>query len=291
MRGRRLPLICLMMLALAALACNLGSPTRVNPTLIATRITANQGTLQATNPAAAAQTQSPDGCTERADWPTMIITEGDTLSGIAARTGTSIEALQEANCLDDRDAIFAGQTLRVPVLPSGSAAPAPSSGAAFPPATCSESWFFVFSRGAVDTSCPGSVTISNAVGQNFQHGRVYRYEPISLGGSRGTVYVIYNDGTWTSYPDTWDPSQPADDPSIVPPETWYKAYGSIGKVWRDQIDRLGWAYQPEASFTGRVQEPVTPGGYFYIAHGLRNLVLRMYNGGGAANRWEVVGNE
>jgi hypothetical protein len=106
---------------------------------------------------------------------------------------------------------------------------------------------------------------------------------------RGTFYVIYNDRTWQTFPDTWDESQPANDPSIAPPANWYQPERGIGKLWREQPgvrDKLGWAYAPEISYTGRRQSPATETGYSYIDHGLRNLVLRLYSTG---RRWETVG--
>ncbi|MGB3058604.1 MAG: LysM domain-containing protein, partial [Anaerolineae bacterium] len=40
--------------------------------------------------------------------------KGDTLSGIAARTGASVNALMQANGISNANRIYAGQTLRLP---------------------------------------------------------------------------------------------------------------------------------------------------------------------------------
>ena len=45
------------------------------------------------------------------------IQPGDTLSEIAARTGTTVDALAKANGIDNRDLIFAGQSLTIPTNP------------------------------------------------------------------------------------------------------------------------------------------------------------------------------
>ena len=45
------------------------------------------------------------------------IQPGDTLSEIAARTGTTVDALAKANGIDNRDLIFAGQNLTIPTNP------------------------------------------------------------------------------------------------------------------------------------------------------------------------------
>ena len=57
--------------------------------------------------------------THRVDW-------GDTLSGIAARHGTTVAALAEANGLDPRGTLLAGTRLRVPG--ASRAVPAPAGG-------------------------------------------------------------------------------------------------------------------------------------------------------------------
>ena len=46
--------------------------------------------------------------------PTYTVKTGDTLSSIAARTGTSVNALMQANGIRNADRIYAGQTLRLP---------------------------------------------------------------------------------------------------------------------------------------------------------------------------------
>jgi LysM repeat protein len=48
----------------------------------------------------------------------VIVQEGDTLSAIAARNGTTVKALQEANNLSDANAIRSGAQLRLPGTPA-----------------------------------------------------------------------------------------------------------------------------------------------------------------------------
>ena len=48
-----------------------------------------------------------------------MIQSGDTLSGIAARFGTTVSALAALNNISDPDKIYAGATLRVPETGSG----------------------------------------------------------------------------------------------------------------------------------------------------------------------------
>jgi LysM repeat protein len=46
-----------------------------------------------------------------------IVQAGDTLWAISIRTGESVEALRMANCLENADLIYTGQSLYVPNLP------------------------------------------------------------------------------------------------------------------------------------------------------------------------------
>jgi len=288
----------------ATLACNLSSsgdrpPARPSPTIGPGGI-ALQPTIQTTGQPVGGTTGT-GGCTPRADWPTITIGDGDTLSGIAARVGSTVDDLATANCLSNPGAIMSGQTIHVPSVPEGSTQPtlapgsentgpaaplAPSGGEA---SNCSNQWFFAFDFSASDASCPGPVITSQAVGQNFQGGRVLWYEAApGSGEQRPTIYVIYNDRTWQSFPDTWQEGQPANDPSIAPPANWYQPERAIGKLWREQPgahEKLGWAYAPEEAYQGRRQSPVNESGYIYIDHGLRNLALRLASNG----RWETVG--
>ena len=53
-----------------------------------------------------------------------------------------------------------------------------------------------------------------------------------------------------------DPSQPSNDPSLAVPNGRYQPVDSIGRVWRENSDvrnRLGWAYEPQSKFLGRMQ--------------------------------------
>src|SRR5437868_2748814 len=122
-------LLPLILLTLAALACAIGqnrplAPTpTVEPSASAPAVSFSGIPVNATQSATPAvnNTGTPGtGCTPRSDWPTIVIAEGDTLSSIAAQTGVSVTDLVTANCLTDAGSIISGQTLRVPVVPSGS---------------------------------------------------------------------------------------------------------------------------------------------------------------------------
>lgn len=170
--------------------------------------------------------------------------------------------------------------------------------------TCSANWFFTFDNNhrSLASFCPEPVKPLEAVGQDFEGGRAYRYapDPSYTADQRGTVFIIYNDGEWITIPDTWDSSQPSSDPNLIPPEGRYQPVDSIGKVWRENIlnirDRLGWAYEPQSEFQGRIQyysvQPGVPSGdthFFFIDHGKWGTVLVLNSVDMGPNKWEVAG--
>lgn len=297
-----------LLVIIASLACNLTGSNSTNtaptqPILIgntnpaaqtATALVASQQQLPTTTPTLNPTTTTSSGssqtsCTPRSDWQTYQVAAGDTISSLALRTDTTIEALVVGNCLSNANQISVGQTLRVPktprVLPTNT-----------PNVTCTYQWFFTFSAGKSDTACPGPVFSGTAIGQDFEGGRAYRYPTAAPDiDPRGTIYIIYNDGDWETYPDMWDSSQPANDPSIIPPSGRYQPQEAIGLVWRTfpQVRaRLGWAYEPQALFAGRWQEPQDPTrnpAQWYIDHGKWGTVLRLSSVNMAPNTWEVVG--
>jgi len=170
--------------------------------------------------------------------------------------------------------------------------------------TCSASWFFTFDNNHLSLAsfCPEPVKLLEAVGQDFEGGRAYRYspDPSYTTDQRGTVFIIYNDGEWVTIPDNWDSSQPSSDPNLVVPEGRYQPIDSIGKVWRENIlnvrDRLVWAYEPQSKFPGRIQSYLVQQGvpsgdthFFFIDHGKWGMVLLLNSVDMGPNKWEVVG--
>jgi LysM repeat protein len=118
-------------LALAALACNLGSdsgdspptamptpfptvmPVATQPVII---VTATPYPTNQPLPTSIPATQF--NCTPQSGWPVYIVQTGDTLGEIATRTRTTVETLTQANCLTNAELIYAGQSLFVPFVPA-----------------------------------------------------------------------------------------------------------------------------------------------------------------------------
>jgi hypothetical protein len=171
--------------------------------------------------------------------------------------------------------------------------------------SCTASWFFNFDiqHQSLGQFCPEPPRLLQAYGQDFEGGRVYWYapDPAYPQDQRGTIYVIYNDGEWVTFPDTWDPSQTSLDPALQVPAGRYQPVESIGKVWREFPEvrnRLGWAYEPQVAFQGRFQSysliPNPPpdgtgSHYYFIDHGKWGLVLLLNSVDMGPNQWEVAG--
>lgn len=299
----------ILILAIASIACSLTAgddePTNVPrtnfgiPTPTAT-VSGGLGAIpSATNTIVSntGNTTNPTPCSIRTDWLTYTVVSGDTLSSIAVRSGTTTDALVAANCIGNADDLSVGQVVRVPAVPAPfvTNTPLPS---------CFIEWFFSFDPGITDVlnACPDNVMTVQAIGQDFEGGRVYRYDALpGATDTRGTIYVVLNNGTWITFPDTWDNSQPSTDPSLVPPDGRYAPTGAILKVWKDHPeirDALGWAYEPASAFVGRVQQPFLSAGrsfpnnnaYWYIDHGKWGVVLKMVSVNNGPNTWEVVGH-
>lgn len=118
--------ILLACLVLLLAACNLNTaPATVPPTQMGQLPTAfplpTQGATFTPRPqptTAPTSTSSGSGCTPRADWTIVYtVVSGDTMSGLAVRTSSTVNDLTSGNCLSNPNAISVGQRLRVPRAP------------------------------------------------------------------------------------------------------------------------------------------------------------------------------
>ncbi len=69
-------------------------------------------------------------------------------------------------------------------------------------------------------------------------------------GDTNQVYVLYNDGSWEQFADTWQSDQPESDPHIVPPAGRLQPKRGFGLVWREHeqvLEGLGWALEEEST--------------------------------------------
>lgn len=69
------------------------------------------------------------------------------------------------------------------------------------------------------------------------------------------VYVLFDDGTYQRYVDTWQDGMP-ESGGETPPDGFLEPVRGFGKVWREQPgvrERLGWALQIENGGAGQIQ--------------------------------------
>jgi hypothetical protein len=71
------------------------------------------------------------------------------------------------------------------------------------------------------------------------------------------IYVLFNDGTFQQFDDTWRDGDPING-GLTPPAGRYEPVRGFGKVWREGTgarvrERLGWATAPEAGGPGAYQ--------------------------------------
>lgn len=120
---------------------------------------------------------------------------------------------------------------------------------------CAYSYFFPNGPAA----CPHwEATTSPAADGAFQHGRMVWLQEIRAGSTaiNNQILVLYEDGSWVQFDDTWSEGQPESDPGIVPPAGLYQPIRGFGKLWRDNAavrDKLGWALAPEQGYTATWQ--------------------------------------
>lgn len=107
--------------------------------------------------------------------------------------------------------------------------------------------------------CPGYQGAQQNIqtaSESYQNGMMIwvnvqdEYNPIN------SVLVLYNDGTFACYNDSWTEDQPVDDPNITAPNGLFQPVRGFGKVWRETPgvrDRLGWATNAEQGSTGAYQ--------------------------------------
>lgn len=128
--------------------------------------------------------------------------------------------------------------------------------AALPAGALSQAYFKL--RRSYTIGCPqGAPRTVPAAFQPFEQGAMIWLE--------GTIYVVPSTNfsetitaTWQVFPDTWDESQPVDEPSLKAPEGLQQPIRGFGKVWREALGgpaaAVGWATQPESGYQAVVQQ-------------------------------------
>ncbi len=156
---------------------------------------------------------------------------------------------------------------------------------------CTYTYFFTPEPQACPTHAPIAAT---AAEQPFENGRMIWLEEV-----RGeelllerVIFVLYNDGRFDRFDDTWTEDQPESDPALVPPAGLIQPIRGFGKVWRANPsvrERLGWGLAPEQGFgtlwQGQTRESIPSVAYLRT---LDNSVLMLMGWGMGSGSWEFA---
>jgi len=98
---------------------------------------------------------------------------------------------------------------------------------------------------------PPAPSTATSAAQPFENGAM-----LWVDGVPGTVYVLYDDGSYQTFPDTYDPNLDPESGGEQPPPDRFAPIRGFGKVWREQPgvrDRLGWATGSETGGSATIQ--------------------------------------
>lgn len=206
---------------------------------------------------------------------------GETLSSIAYHYGVNMWTIAQRNGLANINRIYAGQRLLIycytpkppppkpkpPLPPSCTAPSCQGNSGYYPPPTqpgdggaaCSiqpqlgfgNVWYRNPSV-SQKLGCPAAPEQGFSGAQEAFHSGF-----VIAADTTGAIYVMYNNGTWQQFHNTWTSSDPVYNPGLIPPAGWCQPEYGIGKVWRNEDNvsqRLGWARSPAQSVTGSLQQ-------------------------------------
>lgn len=122
--------------------------------------------------------------------------------------------------------------------------------------------------------CPGEGMQSGFMAeQAFERGHMIWRE------ADRTIFVLYNDGVWRSFPDRWQEGMPEYSCEAVPPGSLLQPKRGFGLVWcaeKGVKEGLGWATDDERSYTNEWQ--VFERGEM-IASGARAIIYALFANG------------
>ncbi len=99
------------------------------------------------------------------------------------------------------------------------------------------------------------------------------------------IYLLFNDGSYQFYDDTWQEGIDPESGGEAPPEGRIEPMRGFGKVWREHPEvraAFGWALQPEMGGVGRIQ--LFEGGtMLYLSQNAQTYIFI----NGPPPRWQV----
>ena len=121
--------------------------------------------------------------------------------------------------------------------------------------TCAHDYFFAPAPG----TCPQAAAATTpAAEQAFQNGRMVWLKELRVGESAiaNVILVLFSDGSFNRFSDTWVEGMLELDTSIAPPSGLLQPIRGFGKAWRENSNvrnKIGWATASEKGFTSTWQ--------------------------------------
>lgn len=131
---------------------------------------------------------------------------------------------------------------------------------------------------------PPEPSTPTSAAQSFEGGSM-----LWVDGVPGTVYVLYQDGTYQTFPDTYDPNLDPESGGEQPPDGFFAPVRGFGKIWREQPgvrDRLGWATNGEAGGATSLQSFIS--GRMIAAQMRGDMLTLIYAGDASSGTWQSL---
>jgi hypothetical protein len=124
----------------------------------------------------------------------------------------------------------------------------------------------------------------NSASQTFENGAM-----LWLDEAPGYIYVLFGDGTYQRYTDTFDAAVDPISGGAQPPAGRFEPVRGFGKVWREQPgvrDRLGWAINNESGGPAVTLSFVS--GRMVSSDARGDILVLTTTGTGDNGRWQAV---
>jgi hypothetical protein len=140
---------------------------------------------------------------------------------------------------------------------------------------------------AAEIGCPVGAAISaNNAFQDYERGIMVWVSSVGAGDQPG-IYVIYDNGSYQRFNDTWIGGVDPDSVGLAPPAGLIEPVRGFGKVWRESpgvSDTIGWARSGEGGGSSFVQS-FERGEMVYVPQNGQTYILVI----GQPGRWTSIG--
>jgi hypothetical protein len=106
----------------------------------------------------------------------------------------------------------------------------------------------------------------------------------------GPIYVLFGDGRYQRFDDTFTPGVDQESDSLVPPPGLLEPVRGFGKVWRSSPgvrDSLGWGVAQESGGQATIQR--FDRGWMIDDTQRNDILILVEDAGGLSGTWRAVG--